>query len=275
MLTRSVSLPATDGQPWRIYALSDAHIGSALCDEAALERYVATIAADPRGRAVITGDLIAAIGNGDKRMDFTSLAPWIRDADPAFAEDVLGLQCDRAVEMLRPIVDRIDAYVSGNHENKPRQWYGRALGVAIARALDCRDAYLGSQGWLCYSFKVTRTQRRRLSLYLHHGYSAGRAVGGQAAMLERMLRDHDCDVAICGHSHETFVRPMPRMRLDGKTGRAVQQMRWAIMAGTFEHSLDNGSDSWMDQQALSPKRVGGVVVEYNPATAGTGVSVAA
>ena len=275
MLTRSVTLPATDGQPWRLYCLSDAHIGSALCDEAALARWIATIARDERGRVVITGDLIAAIGKGDKRFDLGSLAPWVRAADPAFAEDVIGLQCDRAVEMLAPVADRIDGYVSGNHEQKPRAWYGRAVAPAILRALDCRDAYLGAQGWLCYSFKVTQTRRRRLSLYLHHGYAAGRAIGGQAAMLERMLRDHDADIAICGHSHETFVRPMPRMRLDAKTGRPVQQTRWAIAAGTWERTFTDGSDGWPDERALSPKAMGSVVIEYHPATAESAVRVAA
>ena len=275
MLTRNVSLPATDGEPWRIYAISDAHIGSALCDEAALERWIAAIARDSRGRVVVTGDLIHAIGKGDKRMDLGSLAPWIRDADPAFAEDVLGLECDRAVDILRPVADKLDGYVTGNHEQKPRQWYGRTAGAAILRALDCRDAYLGAQGWLCYSFKVTATRRRRLSVYLHHGYSAGRAIGGQAAMLERMLRDNDADIAICGHSHETFVRPMPRMRLDAKTGRPMQQTRWGIMAGTWERTLSDGSDGWMDERALSPKALGQVVIEYSPATAMSEVRLAA
>ena len=264
-----------NGEPWRVYMISDAHIGSAQCDEAALERWISTIAADPCGRVMITGDLIHAIGKGDKRLDLGNLAPWIRTAAPAFAEDVIGLECDRAVALLEAIADRIDGYVSGNHEGKPRSWYGRSITAGICRDLGIRDAYLGAQGWVAYSFKVTRTRTRRWAWYVHHGYSAGRTVGGQAAMLERMLRDHDCDVAVCGHSHETFVRPMPRMRLDAKTGKAVQQTRWGIMAGTWELTMINGSDSWMDEKALSPKAMGRVVAEYRPATAESEVRVAA
>ena len=51
------------------------------------------------------------------------------------------------------------------------------------------------------------------------------------------------DIAICGHSHETFVRPMPRMRLDAKTGRPVQQTRWAIAAGGGWYAPDNTDPS--------------------------------
>ena len=271
MLTRTITLPATDGRPWRIYALSDCHVGSALCDEAGLERWIRAIAQDDYGRVVITGDLIAAIGKADKRLDWGSLASWVRDGDPQFAEDILDLEIERVTELLQPIADRIDGYVEGNHERMPRRWYGRAVGPAIVRDIGCRDAYLGAQGWVCYSFKVTATQRRRLTVYLHHGYSAGRTVGGQTAMLERMLRDNDADIAICGHSHETFARPMPRLRLDAKTGKPVEQQRWGILAGTWERSSDGRSDGWGDERALSPKRLGGVTIEYEPATAATKV----
>lgn len=270
-MTRTVTLPATDGAPWRIYSLSDAHIGSALCDEDALQHWLDTIARDDHGRCVITGDLIAAIGKGDRRLDLGSLAPWVRDADPAFVEDVIEVQSQRAVELLEPIADKVDGFVDGNHERKPRAWYGRAVGANICRDLGIRDAYLGAQGWLCYSFKVTKTRRRRLSLYLHHGYSAGRTVGAQIAMLERALGRHDCDMVMCGHSHELFALPFPRMGLDGKTGRLQQHNRWGIMAGTFERSLNDGSDTWHDEKALSPKPIGGVIIEYNPATVETEV----
>lgn len=272
MLVRQITLPATNGEPHRIYLLSDAHVGSSLCDEKALTAWIAGIAADSQARVLITGDLIHAIGKGDRRLDLGNLAPWIRNAAPEFAEDVIGLQCDRAVAMLEPIADKIDGYVSGNHEIRPRSWYGRSITAGICRALDIRDAYLGAQGWVAYSFKITRTRRRRLAWYVHHGYSAGRTLGGQTAMLERMLRDHDCDVAACGHSHETVIFPRPQMRLDTKTGRLVQRQRWGIMAGAWERATMDGSDGWTDEKGLSPKALGRVVLEYNPITAVSEVS---
>jgi UDP-2,3-diacylglucosamine pyrophosphatase LpxH len=272
MLARTVTLDARDGEPWRIYPISDAHIGDVCCDEAGLQAYIDTIRRDEHGRCVITGDLVSAIGKGDKRLDLSSLAEWVLDARPRVQQDILGVQAVRAVEWLRPIADRIDGLVAGNHETKPRSWYGRDVMAEIAKELGISPAYLGSQGWLTYSLTLTTTQRRLLTLYLHHGTSSGRKVGGQAAQLEEMLLDHDCDIAICGHSHRTFAHPVPQVRRDGKTGKLLPRHRWGILAGTWQRTPDAG-DLWQDERRLRPAHLGGVVIEYNPATAATTITL--
>lgn len=273
MRARTVQLDARDGQPWRVYILSDVHIGDRCVDEDALRAYVARIHDDPRGRVVITGDLISAIGKGDRRLDLSSLADWVleRRRDVTCLQDVLGVQADMAAKWLAPVADRIDGMVSGNHEQKPRAWYGRDVLAEIAKGLGCTDAYLGAYGWLTYSFATTATQRRRLDLLLHHGISAGRTVGPQANMLEQVLLDNDCDVAISGHSHKTIIHSVPQVRRDTKSGAIMQRQRWGIIAGTWQRSPTDG-DLWSDERRLRPARVGGVCITYDPARAATTVA---
>lgn len=265
MLTRSVSLPSMDGQPWRIYIISDAHIGDVSCDEDGLRDYIRTIEADPKGRVLITGDLISAIGKGDKRLDLSSLADWVLATRPRVQQDILGVQAERAVDWLRPVADRIDAVVCGNHEYRPRAWYGRDIMREIAKDLDCKDAYLGSQGWLTYQFVVTATRRRRYDILLHHGIASGKGVTPEAPELYRILCDYDVDMAIVGHSHRRGpYPPWQRVYRDAKTGRLGLRELWGVVGGTWQRTPDTG-DQWSDERRLRPRSTGGVVIQYNPA----------
>ncbi len=273
MRGRTVQLDARSGEPWRIYVISDTHIGDANCDELALRSYIERIHDDPHGRLVITGDLISAIGKGDKRLDLSSLADWVleRKRDIGSLQDILGVQADQAANWLAPVANRLDGMVSGNHESKPRAWYGRDIMGEIAKTLGCADAYLGAYGWLTHSYTVTATQRRRLDVLLHHGISAGRTVGPQANMLEQVLLDNDCDIAISGHSHKTVIHSVPQVRRDPKSGAIVERQRWAIIAGTFQRT-PTGADLWADERRLRPARIGGVRIEYDPVRAVTQVA---
>ena len=275
MRSRRIDLSSTAGEPLRLYTLSDVHLGSAMCDEAALGRWLQLIARDPHARVIILGDLIGAIGKGDKRLDLGGLAPWVREADPAFIEDVIEIESQEALSLLYPIAERIDAYIEGNHERKPRAWYGRAVGASLCRELGVMDAYLGAQGWLSYVCHLTKTQTARLNVYGHHGYSAGRALGGQVGQLERMLLSTDADIVMCGHSHSSFAHPCPRMETNAKTCQVYQRQRWGILGGTFERSCADGSDGWSDERALAPKQIGGVIVEFDPASRQSSATVVA
>lgn len=271
MRSRTVVLDARDWQPWHIYCLSDAHIGDRHCAERDLRAYIARIAADPKGRLVITGDLISAIGKGDKRLDLRTLADWVLDKRPGATEDVLGIQAAKAVEWLTPVADKIDGVISGNHEQKPRAWYGRDIMAEICQGLGIPQCYLGSLGWLVYSVRITKTCSRALDMLLHHGVSADRKAGGQLNQLEEILCDYDCDIAVCGHSHETLIKPWPQVMPDRKTGKLQERRRWGVMAGTWQQTPADG-DGWQDERRLRPKRIGGVVIEYDPRSGAVEVS---
>jgi len=273
LLTRTVSLNALDGQPYRLYVLSDAHIGDVSCDERGLRAYIRTIADDDRGRCLITGDLISAIGKGDKRLDLGSLADWVLNTRPRVQQDILGVQADRAVDWLQPIASRIDALVCGNHEFRPRAWYGRDVMREMARGLGCEDAYLGAQGWLTYSFQVTTTRTRAYSILLHHGTAAGKGVAPEAGELYSTLCDNDVDMAIVGHSHRRGpYPPWQRVERDKKTGRLRLRELYGVVGGTWSMTPGVG-DQWADERRLRPRSTGGVVVEYRPSSGR--VSVAA
>jgi len=266
MLVRTVTIPAEWRDRYFIYLLADAHIGDADCAEEELAAWLDGVRQNHHGRIVILGDLISAIGKGDRRLDLKAVAPWVIARQPRFHEDVLAIEAERAVALLRPVQDRIDAWISGNHEQKPRAWYGRDITREMVRDLGLDPGvYLGSLGWLSYSFARSATARRSLDIVLHHGTASGRHDGGQAGQLEELLMDYDCDVAVVGHSHNTLGISKPQIRRDRKGARLVQRDRRGIVAGTWQRTPGT-SDTWQDERRLRPRRVGGVVIEYTVET---------
>lgn len=259
-----MTLDATDGESWRIYALSDAHIGSATCDEALLKQWIQHIADDPRGRCIITGDLISAIGKTDKRFSLSALADWVLLKKARSPEDILGIQASAAVEWLRPIADRIDGYVSGNHEDKPLMWNGTDTQWYICEQLGRREAYLGSQALLTYKFRLTKTRTRTLDIYLHHGTS-GSTTEAALRSLKETAGLWEADVFLAGHCHATAGEAIAVGYKDRKSGELRQRLKHVGLCGTFDRSFTTGSNVFSDRKKHRPHPVGSLLIEHNPA----------
>lgn len=262
MRMRTVTVPG--GEPLRLYLLADAHLGDRECAERELEAWLARLRDDPGGRLLIVGDLLGAIGKGDRRLSLPELADWVLESHPRYGEDILAVEAARVVELLEPVASQIDGWVSGNHEQKPRAWYGRDVTLEMARRLGVEEAYLGALGWVRYSFRLTRTGRVRYDVLLHHGRVAGRRDGVLATQLEEMLSDYDVDLAVTGHSHALLTIVKPRVEITSH-GAARLRDRRGIAAGTWQRT-PGGGDAWADECRLRPRQVGGAVVQFEPRT---------
>jgi len=126
-------------ETYRLYYLTDMHVGARACDEALLQAYIQRIAADEHALWIGGGDYLDAITRrGDKRYVEDVLAPWLWGRP-----DVMGAQRDYWIEMMRPIAGKCIGLVRGNHERAAERYYDRdiygELVAAIAGAQD-RDA---------------------------------------------------------------------------------------------------------------------------------------
>ena len=92
----------------------------------------------------------------------------------------------------------------------------------------------GYSGWLLLHFYRHATKEQRGTLVkvsLHHGFVGGKLAGAKALNMQRWLWNHECDLAIFGHSHNTMVQVEAIEKVKGN--RVVHDHRIGMYSGTF------------------------------------------
>jgi hypothetical protein len=235
---------------FRLWHLTDLHIGARACDEKLLRRHIRLIEDDDRAIVTLGGDLVDAINRkGDKRHLESTLAPWLWGKD-----DVLQAQLDYLRdEILTPALCRKTvAVLAGNHEGSPDQFQGAGLyrqivkHVAQHKDVPPPSIALGYRGFLSLSFRrVSATGRAgsgwAMQLFITHGHGGGKLAGGHALELERMLGRFEADLIFMGHRHTEAYVPLVASRVVGS--RIVQTKRVGMLiAGYLGGGAERGKD---------------------------------
>lgn len=258
---------------FKLWHITDPHIGAAACHEDRLSADIRRIADDPKAYWIGGGDYIDAICHvGDKRYDPAALAPW------ALGEsDVMGAQIDRTVEMFKPIAHKCLGLISGNHESAALKYYSRnvywEIVKGLARQIKKRpeDLALGVQGFVVLHFrrysKNSSGNGWPLTIYAHHGYGGGRMPGGHALTLGRVLANYECDIALLGHRHVEMHVIHPVVMVRG--GTIHTQHRMAIFTASYlgnkiERASGAPVDSYAEQFGLPPLKIGASPLLIDP-----------
>lgn len=257
---------------FRVLPIGDVHIGSAACDEKLFRAVVKRIQADPSCYWIGMGDYAEFINTRDKRFEPEVLADWIEVADLV---DLGRAQRDRFLDIVLPIAGKCLALVEGNHEVSIKRFSERAIYSEIVSAIKGRakrpaDELLGVDfsGWLRMTFARANDNRAkaRFDWRLHHGNVGGRLAGAKALAMQRWLWSHQCDIALFGHSHNTFIQPEAVQVLD-QAGRVGIKTRRGAYTGTFHSSFnEDGPPVYSERKAYLPLPVGGVEIELRPHT---------
>lgn len=194
-----------------IEIFSDLHIGSTKCDYDEIIRRVKLVEEDPNKYCVILGDVV---NNTTK----TSIGD-------VYEEPVSPMnQIKKAVDIFRPIKDKILGVTTGNHERRTYKQDGIDLGYFFCRELgieDCYD-YAGVVIFVRFGKKIHANSYRTrkdgtkplhrergtncgaitYSMYITHGDGGcGRTVGGKMNALSRRGDMIDTDIVVMGHTH--------------------------------------------------------------------------
>lgn len=194
-----------------IEIFSDLHIGSTKCDYDEIIRRVKLVEEDPNKYCVILGDVI---NNTTK----TSVGD-------VYEEPVSPMnQIKKAVDIFRPIKDKILGVTTGNHERRTYKQDGIDLGYFFCRELgieDCYD-YAGVVIFVrfgkkkrSFNYRTRKDGTKPLnrargtncgsitySMYITHGDGGcGRTVGGKMNALSRRGDMIDTDIVVMGHTH--------------------------------------------------------------------------
>ena len=200
-----------------IYTLADLHIGDehSKADEIAMR--INQIKDDPFGLCICNGDLLN-----------TATKTSVSDI---YSEQLSPMQqMQAAVDLLRPIADKIIAVTAGNHENRIYRTDGVDITRLVCRELGIEDKYHPAGVLVFLRFgqreagslhrKESRNPRQWYSLYATHGSGGGRKEGAKAIRLADMAAIVDADVYIHSHTHLPMIMKNSFYRADSSNGGA-------------------------------------------------------
>ena len=220
---------------WHLYPLGDIHLGNAACDERRFCEVVAEIAKDDRALWIGMGDYCDFINRNDKRHDPLSLPRWTWGK-----ADIAKAQEERFLEITKPIADKCVALLEGNHERAILKRFERDVfsdivtGIKEAAGMEPEQSLaLGIEGWVVLKHyrDSQRNRGRQIKIKLHHGFVGGKLAGAKALNMQRMLWNHNCDLCIMGHSHNSAVQVEAVEDVAG--AKVVYRNRIGMYGGTF------------------------------------------
>lgn len=182
-----------DTQVVNIHLFGDEHIGDANCDLTYLKERIEKCRLDDNGVAILLGD-ICNIATKDS-VSFGAYGDTMSPME----------QMTTAVDLFKPIADKIILLIDGNHEERITKSTSLEVGKIIASELGCN--YARNSALLFIRFGEEERHHRAMcySVYCRHGSGGGSKVGGKMNKLESNANIVDADVYIQGHTHTPAV----------------------------------------------------------------------
>ena len=206
--------------------LSDLHIGAEF-DDTKFLGYREWILDRPNAYCIINGDVLdmatrSSIGNA-----FETIRP--RE------------QRELAIKMFEPLAKegRILAYLDGNHEARASKETDEYAGEAICHRLGIPHLY-DSDGIFLFltvghdkSKGNAKKNRITYTLFMLHGWTGARRIGGKANNLEDMAKSVVSDLYVASHTHQKFMFPRPVVIPETRTKTLKFKKQVFVSAGSF------------------------------------------
>jgi UDP-2,3-diacylglucosamine pyrophosphatase LpxH len=257
---------------FKVYDMSDFHIGSPNCAEETLCETVDKIASEKDSYLIFKGDAIECISPKDRRFNWDCID---------FKYKTPIEQIDRAIEIFKPVAHKILVWMEGNHEQKTKDIIN--LGLYFAQKLEVPFG-----AYHCQVQFNDAANRLMFKTYHHHGfgnissnakdaiqYRANRRAGIKHKLAK--LKFDDVIYMSMGHNHQLeIVEPTIQDELslyieDGKIHQTYKQSaaqdsryispdaRWYATTGSFRKSftaLNSNRVDYAEMCGYAPSEIG-------------------
>lgn len=240
--------------PWFLRPISDAHLGSAACDMAAVKEEINVIKNTPNCFTFLGGDICEAIWVDDsKRFDLD-----MHVLDPSLHRDYAKKSAARAAELFHPIKDKILFVLTGNHEEEFHRRHHFDISAEIADRL--KTPYLMYSALvlikvLAESRENDKRTEYHVRLRAHHGSGGGRKHGGKINRVVDMAISHDADIYWMGHVHTPIKTITTRMGITD-TGKPVKRDMAFLVNGSFLKTFIPGQAGYAERLDLPSSYMG-------------------
>lgn len=251
----------------KIVPIGDIHLGAAACDERLFRDVVSSIADDENAYWILMGDAINAINVQDPRFNPEDLAPWIKMQQ---LSDLAKAETERFLKIIQPIASKCLAALTGNHEEQLKKHNERDIHSEIVSGIKQLGGMsvdeklsLGYYGWLQLCFRRSGGSGKQINLNLHHGMGGGRGAGGKANRIQQWIWNHDADIVIFGHTHNTSVQ-VEAVESINTSGKVSVSKRFGCYSGTFLKTGIDGRTTYSEEKGYSALPLGGIAITIKP-----------
>ena len=214
-----------DTEMIHLVPLSDLHIGSPQFDESLFLKYREWILDSKDTYCVLNGDIMEMATKSSVGSVFEGLRP--RE------------QRKLVVKYLRPLAEqgKILAYVDGNHEARAKKESDEYLGEEVCSELGIPSAYAEDAALLFLTVGYDRSEGRKTRnvyvIYMLHGWTGARRVGGKMNNLEDLQRIAVADIFVSSHVHQIGAFPKKIMIPDSSRKRVRWKKQLFVSTGAF------------------------------------------
>lgn len=243
-----------------LYPIGDTHFGAYNCDEKKVKEHVRRIKEDKDAFWFGGGDLFESI----------ILPDWMLSGMPARIrgkiKDIVQAQLDYGFKILNPIKNKCIGFLMGDQEYTITHCHNRDIMKEICDEFEVPN--LTDHAFLRFNCRRMYNGGENCSViraYVCHGNGGGRSPGAEPAYLTRMAQERDCELILCGHSHNFLIMPTTQRLTIPKRGimsehatthdiRAANWGSWLLSYGVGPSTDDSGDD--YPVRASSSLRVG-------------------
>jgi hypothetical protein len=200
------------------------------------------------------GDFFCAMqGKFDKRGGKDSIRPEHNSGD------YLDALVSTAATFNKPFTSIAWILGRGNHETAIRKNHETDLTDRLAEAMRHNGTNVltsGYGGWVRFLFEARGSYRQAINLHHYHGSGGGGPVTRGVIQTNRMaVYTPDADIVLTGHTHDSWLVPIPRQRINGK-GTLFHDEQLHVRAPGYKDAWDDGYAGWEVETAKAPKPKG-------------------
>ena len=242
------------GSTVRTLFLSDLHLDNPHCSRELLTKHLNEAKAR-KAKVFVFGDLFCAMqGKYDPRGSKANIRPEHN------VPNYLDALVDSAYEYLKPWKELIMFISPGNHETSILKRHETNLTERLCQLLKCHTGSYA--GWVLMKFEETEGHGYTIPVAYHHGYGGGGPVTKDVIQASRKaVYLPDAKIMVSGHTHDRWIFPIYRERINLKNGQIKQEEQLHLKLGTYKDEY-TGGEGWAVERGMPPKAMGGIWVDF-------------
>jgi len=242
-----------------LFVCSDIHFDNPKCNRKLFFQHLDQ-ALERNAMIAITGDFFCFMqGRYDPRRSKSDIRP------EHMAGNYIDLVINEAAEKMKKYAKNILIISKGNHETSVSLRLETDVMERFIERLNVisdSNIQLGAYtGYYTLSFE-NHGRFKAIDIGYSHGNWGGVITKGTLSVVRYAAMMPDSDIMFSGHTHDGWIVPQPRLKLNKFKGSVEIKNQWHVKTGTYKEEFVTGS-GWAVERIAMPKYLGGCWVELD------------